>query len=106
MYSIECLECGELYIGETGRFLHERIHEHILSMRTPFAPSHINSPLAKHITNKHGARQVDVKISLEARGDGTLIRKIREARLIHSRQPAINGCVEMKSIDHFLTFDL
>ena len=106
VYSIECLECGDLYIGETGRFLHKRIHEHILSMRTPFLVSHINCPLAKHVTNRHNAREVEVKVCLEARGDGNLIRKIREAHLIQSRQPAINGCVEAKSLQHFLAFEL
>ncbi|MFH4978529.1 hypothetical protein AB6A40_005238 [Gnathostoma spinigerum] len=62
VYSIQCRLCYAKYIGETGRFLHERLHEHILSMSDPFAGLHLNNPMAKHVMKHHHGQDVDVRI--------------------------------------------
>lgn len=33
IYSIPCLNCDQLYIGETGKMLKSRLHEHFLAMQ-------------------------------------------------------------------------
>ena len=96
VYRINCNSCGEMYIGETGRPLHIRIQEHVRCIRNPTAPSYVDSPWAKHVTNIHKMQTVSISVSVEAVKPNTLERKIKEALLIHRLRPTINCKDEMR----------
>ena len=107
VYSIICASCGAMYVGETGRFLHERIREHVLNIKSPNATSYVNTPMAKHVKDHHNAQAVDITVNLLARGNGTtIIRKIREAFHIERLKPSINSCNELSTLSHLFNYDL
>ena len=47
IYSISCIRCGMLYIGETGRCLRTRFGEH----RRSVTSNEANEPVARHFNN-------------------------------------------------------
>ncbi|XP_044761579.1 uncharacterized protein LOC123318874 isoform X2 [Coccinella septempunctata] len=49
VYKIDCLNCSQVYIGQTGRYLKSRIQEHIRSVRLPI--SNPKTALAEHCVN-------------------------------------------------------
>ena len=95
VYSLKCEEYSSEYIGETGRPLHIRIHEHILSLRSPTCPSYIDKPLARHRIEHHQGNHFTVTVHNEHLCRSTVDRKLVEAMLIKLRKPGINVKTEM-----------
>jgi hypothetical protein len=100
VYKIIC-QCGQFYIGETGRPLHERITEHVRAFKNPEAKSYANYPLARHRKginhgNDEGIPGIYVKIL--GREPKAIARRILEATFIRSEKPSINGKEEMEGI--------
>ena len=94
VYKIEC-ECGDFYIGETGRPLYMRIQEHLRSCRNPSCPSYVDKLLAKQRVASHASRMPSLKVKiLESCRDKTQ-RKILEAFQIKKQHPPINSREEM-----------
>ena len=52
VYQILC-ECGESYVGETGRPLHIRIKEHLRALNRPELRSYYDLPMARHRRARH-----------------------------------------------------
>lgn len=49
VYQLECLPCGDLYVGETGRVLAIRVKEHLADERR----QKLATPLGKHQREAH-----------------------------------------------------
>ena len=82
VYSVECRQCGDEYVGETGRALGCRFKEHTDG-------KHPSSAITEHTTNTgHRFKLEDVRIL--QREDRAVPRKIREAIEIHKRNPSMN----------------
>lgn len=61
VYKINCSNCSQVYIGQTGRYLKSRIQEHIRSVRLPI--SNPKTALAEHCVNTgHTFKFEDVQI--------------------------------------------
>ncbi|KHN89059.1 hypothetical protein Tcan_09490 [Toxocara canis] len=69
--SIQCCACSAKYFGESRRYLHERIREHVLSMASPPARSYTTSIMAKHVVQCHSLQPVNAADNILARGKGT-----------------------------------
>ena len=78
IYQIQCPQCPEQYVGETGRTLETRMKEHLK----------LTSPRTAVGEHEHPISEDNVKVI--AREDHTFRRKIRESIEIRSRRPAIN----------------
>ena len=78
IYQLQCPQCPEQYVGETGRTLETRLKEHFK----------LASPRTAVGEHEHPISQDNVKVI--AREDHTLRRKIRESVEIRTRRPAIN----------------
>ena len=104
IYQITCSvsQCGEQYVGETYRPLHERFIEHLRSAKNPTAASYSNKPLAKHYTSKHTGMEPKLSLKILERANSTKNRKIREARLILNIKPQINDRQEQADLKQFL----
>ena len=78
VYSIICLRCGCLYIGETGRRLRERITVHLRSVRN----NSPGFPVAEHFNSAfHSLDDMMICGLKRCSGDNTR-RKKQEMRLI------------------------
>ena len=78
IYQLQCPQCPEQYVGETGRTLETRLKEHFK----------LASPRTAVGEHEHPISQDNVKVI--SREDHTLRRKIRESVEIRTRRPAIN----------------
>ena len=87
VYEIKCVECGEIYIGETSRSLHERFKEHLFK----YEKRDKESVFRKHAIEKHQSVHHDLTIRILSRcpGDPTL-RQATEATYINEMQPSLN----------------
>ena len=84
LYSIPC-ECGEEFVGETGRTLRQRMTEHKRAVRN----SDPNNALAVHVSKMHH----DIKweeAKLLTREEHWTKRKIKEGLAIRSRDSNMN----------------
>ena len=93
VYQLNC-ECGEIYIGESGRPLHIRITEHLRVIARPHLKSHIDKPLATHRMEKH-TTQPSVTVTILHCCTSTVKRRIMEAFAIKTFQPKLNKKQEM-----------
>ena len=78
IYEVQCPECPEQYIGETGRTLETRMKDHLKS----------KPPRTAVGDHAHKINMDNVKVI--AREDYMWRRKIRESIEIRTRRPAIN----------------
>ena len=78
VYEVQCPQCPEQYVGETGRTLETRMHEHLTHSTPP-------SAVREH---EHPVNKDSVKVI--AREDNKFKRKIRESIEIRTRRPAMN----------------
>ena len=77
VYVITCLQCGQLYIGETKRLLAERFREY----RRDVEKKSRTSPVALHF-NRAGHSVDDMTVSVMATCNSDAQRKALEMRLI------------------------
>ena len=87
IYKLNCKECGESYIGETGRPLRERIMEHAADIRHRRTR---NGPWAHHCREFHEGKEVDFTVEILQIERSIQLRKIKEAILIKKLNPKIN----------------
>ena len=104
VYKITCTtdNCGEEYIGETGRPTHERFTEHLRSAKNPEKASYMTKPLAVHYREKHPNTDPSLSLHLLETANNTLERKIKEAKNIARQKPTINQRDEMLETKQFL----
>ena len=99
IYQIECSLCGQIYIGETGRPLADRIKEHLADIRYC---QNRSGPWASHTMEVHGGNNVDVSVSILATETRLQERMIKEALFIKAKNPEINGRAEMGDTMKFI----
>ena len=95
IYRITC-ECGEEYIGETGRALSVRIEEHVRGLRNPSRKSYVDMPLAKHRVARHSGNCPSIRVKVLGVSADTVSRKIIEAIWIRKVKPTLNIKREME----------
>lgn len=78
VYCIECQQCGELYIGETGRRLGDRFRQHVYNARKKL---YNTGEVAKHF-NKPGHSYTDMTVSTLLQVSDTASRKQLESNII------------------------
>ena len=104
VYQSECLACHAKYIGETGRLLGVRVHEHLASKRR----QSLVSPLGRHRREDHSGADFRISCTILAYEDNIAARKALEALWIMARDPKMNNRNEQLSITRdlmpFLSF--
>ena len=87
IYQIDCLYCGEIYIGETGRQIATRLKEHLNA-------NSVSSAVSLHFRTKHPALNPSISWKLLETGiNDYYSRRIIEAKCINqSTLPLMNGC--------------
>ena len=102
LYKITCNLCDEIYVGESCRTLHDRMGEHLRYANNPRAASYKDEAFAVHYRDNH--HDVDPSLSFEILGTerNTVLRKIKEAMLIHKLNPEINDKSECNTLLRFL----
>ena len=101
VYQIKCCLCNEIYIGESGRPLHDRFYEHFRSASNPTAPSYEQKPLAKHYTKLHCGLAPKLELSILDTGLSLINRKIKESMYISRLKPQINEKDEQSKLKQF-----
>ena len=81
--------CGQFFMGETERTLHERMGEHLRYASYPKTPSNRNQALAIHYLNHHSGVIPDLQFSILALQPNTAKRKILEALTIIKLKPQL-----------------
>ena len=102
VYRVDCKICGQFYIGETERTLHERMGEHLRYASYPKTPSNRNQALAIHYLNHHSGVIPDLQFSILAVQPNTAKRKIFEALTIIKLKPHLNLKEELLTVQRFL----
>ncbi|EFO98822.1 hypothetical protein CRE_11646, partial [Caenorhabditis remanei] len=77
IYRIDC-DCGDFYIGETGRPLAERFNEHSRAAEKPGTPSYKTTIWSKHSFEKHQGSPLSLKLSILETERNTTRRRILE----------------------------
>ena len=97
LYEIECSECGEKYIGETGRNGFTRGKEHADDLRKKSE----KSVLYRHYRDKHhGEEQPTYEMRIrKVFGEDATMRQITEAITIKNENPQINSKEEWGHLD-------
>ncbi len=88
VYQISCGLCHEVYIGETGRFLHQRVTEHTANVGTASEAS--EQPLRKHWYENHRGLQFRGEVKILRRCRDAADRKLWESAFITDMKPNIN----------------
>jgi len=88
VYEIKCGLCGESYIGETGRFLHQRVKEHTANVRRGTTLS--EQPFMKHYGTRHEGVEFSGVVTVLRRWRDAADRKLWEAHFISRQNPSIN----------------
>ena len=78
VYAIGCLDCEQVYVGETARTSRERLKEH--KCHTRMGKGEL-SAVAQHVADT--AHEIHWKARILARERTTTARKVREALIIH-----------------------
>lgn len=88
IYQLTCTECGEIYVGETGRKIHTRAKEHDRSIFTQTG----NSAMKEHYQTKHPniLNNKPFSIKILDRASNVTNRRIRESVFINKLHPSIN----------------
>ena len=82
VYSMKCVQCGKLYIGETARSLGARFKEHTDG-------KHPSSAVTEHMSaTGHWFTMDSTKVV--SKEEQTFKRKIKEAMTIHQQKPELN----------------
>ena len=102
IYQITCNHCGELYIGESSRSLHDRLGEHLRFATNPNNASYRNEALALHYNQHHPGDIPDLSFKLLRTERDTILRKVFEAMFIYENRPSINDKDECKMLERFL----
>ena len=88
-YKCDRVDCGEEYIGESGRTFAERFREHLKSP----------SPIYDH--HKTTGHEVSLdNFSIVGRDDQSMTRLIREAMLIRVNDPSLNRNIGKYQLPH------
>ena len=101
VYQITCKLCGEIYIGETSRSLHDRLGEHFRYARSPTTQSYKDEAMAFHYRENHSGCEPDLSFKLLRTESNTILRKIFEAMFIFNLKPNINDKEEKKVLERF-----
>ena len=88
-YKCDRVDCGEEYIGESGRTFAERFREHLKSL----------SPIYDHYKNTGHEVSLD-NFSIVGRDDQSMTRLIREAMLIRVNDPSLNRNIGKYQLPH------
>ena len=102
IYLINCKLCGQQYVGESCRSLHERLGEHLRYATNPDTPSYKDEALAVHYRQHHPGLVCDLSFELLRTETNTIFRKIYEALYIYNIKPVINDKDECKLVQRFL----
>ena len=95
IYEIQCRECNDKYIGETGRNGHARTREHM----NDYKLKKENSIMWRHCKEKHEGREQEFKFGVrQVFGEDTTLRQITEAIDIR-REGSINNTMEWGHTD-------
>ena len=104
VYNITC-ECGDEYIGESGRPLRARIAEHLRAQKNPNAPSYVDLPMARHMVEKRhpGLPQLPkLIVTILSISNDPVRRRIEEAAQINLKKPKINIKAELTEVMRWL----
>ena len=88
-YKCDRVDCGEEYIGESGRTFAERFREHLKSP----------SPIHDHYKTTGHEVSLD-NFSIVGRDDQSMTRLIREAMLIRVNDPSLNRNIGKYQLPH------
>ena len=80
VYCIQCSKCNQLYIGETGRRLGDRIRDHIYNIRK----IDLSKPVSRHFNSSNHSISNFFAFGLSIINGGNDCRKTKEMRLIHT----------------------
>ena len=86
VYEAKCNLCGDKYIGQTARALHDRAREHITAAKNRTN----NSALGRHYEERHPADPPSISFKILDRSRDELRLKIKEALAIKTRRPELN----------------
>lgn len=101
VYKITCSICGDFYVGETSRPIHDRFLEHRQAATTPH--KHLCNGIACHYLEKHKGVLPSLKLEILASGTtNTIKRKIIEASYIKRLKPELNNKDECELVQSFL----
>ena len=101
VYKITCNLCGEFYVGETSRPVHDRFLEHRQAATTPH--KHPNNGIACHYFEKHIGTSPTLNLEILTSGTtNTITRKIKEAAYIKKLKPSLNAKEECEIVQAFL----
>ena len=100
-HQITWLNCGALYIGETGRVLSIPIKEHLASKRR----GSLVSAVGKHRQEGHNGNDFDLMCTILIHETDITARKALEGFWISARNPSMNNRNECVSVTNdFLPF--
>ena len=102
LYKIVCNLCQDTYVGESSRTLHDRMSEHLRYASNPGTKSYLAEALAVHYREKHPNTEPSLNFELLGTERNTVLRKIKEAMLIHELKPDINDKSECTILLRFL----
>ena len=102
VYKVICNICGEYYVGETSRTLHERLSEHRRYANNPTSKSYKEECLAKHYAACHPGIKADLSFDVLDREMSTVRRKVKEAFYINKMKPDLNDKEECRAVERFL----
>ncbi|PIC32476.1 hypothetical protein B9Z55_012791 [Caenorhabditis nigoni] len=97
VYQIDC-DCGEIYVGETGRPLADRFNEHARAAEKPDSKSYLATTWAKHSREKHGGRSLNISLKVLDMERNTVRRKILEGIHIKALNPTLNTKEELTDL--------
>ena len=80
IYCIQCSHCNQLYIGETGRRLGDRIRDHLYDIRN----NDLSKPVSRHFNSSNHSISNLVAFGISRISGGNDCRKTKEMRLIHA----------------------
>ena len=94
-YEIQCRECNDKYIGETGRNGHARTREHM----NEYKMKKESSVMWRHCVEKHDSNEQEFKFKVrQVFGEDTTLRQVTEAIEIR-REGSINNKMEWGHTD-------
>uniref|UniRef100_A0A1I7T7V9 GIY-YIG domain-containing protein n=1 Tax=Caenorhabditis tropicalis TaxID=1561998 RepID=A0A1I7T7V9_9PELO len=97
IYRLKC-GCGEIYIGETGRPLAERINEHFRAAEKPLTQSYLNTTWSKHAKSHHNSDSLSLTLDIITTERNTTRRKALEATYIKDLDPKLNTKEEINEL--------
>ena len=102
IYHITCNLCGESYVGESCRTLHDRMSEHLRFASNPSSASYKDEAFAVHYRESHPGMKPDLNFELLETERNTVMRKIKESMYIFDKNPSINDKTECIMLQRFL----